>query len=48
MFEPSLKEQIRGSDDSTVIVGKIWSPSTSGTGSYGRQAGQQADKNFVV
>ena len=48
MSESSSEQQIRESDDCTVIFRKIWSPSTSGTGSYGRQAGRQADENLVL
>ena len=40
--ESSSEQQIRESVDYTVIVAENWSPSTSGTGSYGRQAGRQA------
>ena len=36
--ESSLKQQIRESADYTCIVRKNWSPSHSGTRSYGRQA----------
>ena len=42
--EPSSEQQIRESDDHTLIVRKNWSPSTSGTGSYGRLAGRQAGR----
>ena len=40
--ESSSEQQIRESADYTCIVRKNWSPSHSGTGSYGRQAGRQA------
>ena len=40
--ESSLEQQIRESVDYTCIVRKNWSPSHSGTGSYGRQAGREA------
>ena len=36
----SSEQQIRESADYTCIVRKNWSPSHSGTGSYGRQAGR--------
>ena len=38
--ESSSEQQIRESADYTCIVRKNWSPSHSGTGSYGRQAGR--------
>ena len=40
--ESSSEQQIHESADYTVVVAENWSPSTSGTGSYGRQAGRQA------
>ena len=40
--EPSSEQQIRESDDHTLIVRKNWRPTTSGTGSYGRLAGRLA------
>ena len=40
----SSEQQFRKSDAITVIVLKNWSPSHSGTGSYGRQAVWQADR----
>ena len=39
--ESSSEQQIRESADYTVIMAENWNPSTSGTGSYGRQAGRQ-------
>ena len=36
----SSEQQIHESADYTCIVRKNWSPSHSGTGSYGRQAGR--------
>ena len=38
--ESSSEQRIRESADYTCIVRKNWSPSHSGTGSYGRQAGR--------
>ena len=38
--ESSSEQQICESADYTCIVRKNWSPSHSGTGSYGRQAGR--------
>ena len=37
----SSEQRFRKSDAITVIVGKNWSPSHSGTGSYGREAVRQ-------
>ena len=42
--ESSSEQRIRESADYTFIVRKNWSPSHSGTGSYGRQAGSQAGR----
>ena len=42
--ESSSEQQIRESVDYTMIVRKNWSPSPSGTGSYGRQAGSPAGR----
>ena len=42
--ESSSEQQIRESTDYTCIVRKNWSPSHSGTRSYGRQAGRQAGR----
>ena len=42
--ESSSEQQIRESDDYTVIMAENWNPSTSGTGSYGRQAGRPAGR----
>ena len=42
--DSSSEQQIRESTDYTCIVRKNWSPSHSGTGSYGRQAGRQAGR----
>ena len=42
--ESSSEQQIHESADYTCIVRKNWSPSHSGTGSYGRQAGRQAGR----
>ena len=42
--ESSSEQQIRESADNTVILTEIWSPGTSGTGSYGRLAGRLAGR----
>ena len=42
--ESSSEQQICESADYTSLVRKNWSPSHSGTGSYGRQAGRQAGR----
>ena len=39
--ESFLEQQIRESANYTCIVRKNWSPSHSGTGSYGREAVRQ-------
>ena len=46
--ESSLEQQIRESADYTLIVRKNWSARPGATGSYGRQAGRQADKIILV
>ena len=43
MDESSSEQQIRESDD-YIWIEKNWSPRPSATGSYGRQAGRQADE----
>ena len=40
--EFSSEQQIHELANYTVVVAENWSPSTSGTGSYDRQAGRQA------
>ena len=40
----SSEQRFHKSDAITIIVSKNWSPSHSGTGSYGRQAGRQAGR----
>ena len=40
----SLEQHFRKSAAITFIVGNFWSPTPSGTGSYGRQAGRLADE----
>ena len=47
MDESSLEQQIRESANYTLIVRKNWSPRPSATGSYGRQAGRQADEILI-
>ena len=42
--ESSSEQQIRESADYACIVRKNWSPSHSGTWSYGRQAGSLAGR----
>ena len=42
--ESSSEQQIRESADYTCIMTKNWSPSHSGTGSFGRQAGRQTGR----
>ena len=41
--ESSSEQQIRESDDYTVIMAENWNPSTSGTGSYGRPADEKLE-----
>ena len=42
--ESSSEQRICESANYTCIVRKNWSPSHSGTGSYGRQSGRQAGR----
>ena len=40
----SLEQHFRKSAAITLVVLNFWSPTPSATGSFGRQAGRQADK----
>ena len=42
------EQQIRESEDHTLIVWKNWSPSTSGTRSYVSQAGRPSDSRSLT
>ena len=42
--EYSSEQRFRKSDAISYDMWKIWSPTPSGTGSYGRLAGRQADE----
>ena len=44
----SSEQHFRKSAAITIIVWNFWSPTPSATGSYGRQAGWQADEIQVI